>query len=79
MPMLKHDLTLTGSAGSGCHSVNSSRYEQLVIESVWIDNITLERDKLKQLAFVRVNYFLNRSSLQTPFSSLYQSQSKLTY
>ena len=39
-----------------CHTAMSLRYELLIRESVWIDNVELEREKLKQL--VNVNVYL---------------------
>ena len=52
-------LCLAGSSknlgDAPCHTAKSSRYELLIPESVWIDNIGRWREKLKDLVTVNVN------------------------
>ena len=59
-PRLIIEFCLKKTVGQDCHTAKSSRYELLIPESVWIDNIGREREKLKQLVNV------NACSLSEP-------------
>ena len=37
-----------------CHTIMSSRYELLILESVWIDNVELEREEVKTTCLCNV-------------------------